>query len=151
MKVLEEINGNTLILHQIHKRVWPAAQRDTVFWSHIRRIPLEQLSEDQRLPNLKDVWIVCNNSTNFINVPVRTSFLKFKWFFCDGCNLFSFFVQLGGCLRMKIRVSMICETYIEKPPEVKTITRDHLKCKIIYCSTSKSFLSHLNFVKFTGG
>ncbi|OTF82566.1 goodpasture antigen-binding protein-like protein, partial [Euroglyphus maynei] len=29
MKVVENINPNTLVFHQIHKRVWPAQQRDT--------------------------------------------------------------------------------------------------------------------------
>lgn len=35
---------------------------------------------------------------------------------------------------MKMTVSMTCETYIDKPTNAKEITRDHLKCKIIYCS-----------------
>lgn len=75
MKVLEEINGNTLVLHQIHKRVWLAAQRDTLFWSHIRKVPVEELKEEKENTNVNirkpdNVWIVCNNSTNFIDVPV---------------------------------------------------------------------------------
>ena len=66
MNVIEEINPNTLVFHQIHKRVWPAAQRDTVFWSHIRRInPSEKDS-----PNLHDIWIVCNNSADRPDIPV---------------------------------------------------------------------------------
>jgi len=65
MKVIEELNPNTLVFHQIHKRVWPAAQRDTVFWSHIRRVTdVTDTSE-----NLHDVWVVCNNSTEH-DVPV---------------------------------------------------------------------------------
>jgi len=117
MKVLEEINGNTLIFHQIHKKVLLAAQRDTLFWSHIRKMPTDELAKQEsnkenqssgKLPD--DVWIVCNNSTNYIDVP------------------------LGRCLRMKMTVSMTCETYIEKPADAKEILREHLKCKIIYCS-----------------
>lgn len=65
MKVVEEVNPNTLVFHQIHKRVWPAAQRDAVFWSHIRRIDTQ--TEE---PNLKDIWIVCNKSTDIHNIPV---------------------------------------------------------------------------------
>lgn len=116
MKILEEINVNTLVLHQIHKRVWPAAQRDTLFWSHIRKVPIEELTEEKdKENNIKirkpdDVWIVCNNSTSYIDVP------------------------LGRCLRMKMTVSMTCETYIDKPADAKEITRDHIKCKVIYCS-----------------
>ena len=70
MKVVEEINPNTLIFHQIHKRVWPAAQRDTVFWSHIRRAEQNDNQENSRTPH--DVWIVCNNSTNRPDIPVIT-------------------------------------------------------------------------------
>ena len=69
MKVVEEVNPNTLVFHQIHKRVWPAAQRDTVFWSHIRRIALNK-EEDA---NLKDIWIVCNKSTDIHDIPVSFS------------------------------------------------------------------------------
>ena len=47
---------------------------------------------------------------------------------------------------MKMTVSMTCETYIDKPADAKEITRDHLKCKIIYCSQSKSRL-HLLVVR----
>ena len=81
MKVLEEINPNTILFHQIHKRVWPAAQRDTVFWSHIRRIggrsdDSDEGSNDSMNGKSKqephDVWIVCNNSTDHIDVPVST-------------------------------------------------------------------------------
>ena len=79
MKVLEEINGNTLILHQIHKRVWLAAQRDTLFWSHIRKVPIKELKEDkENIRRPDDVWIVCNNSTSFIDVPV--SVIRFFFF-----------------------------------------------------------------------
>lgn len=119
MKVIEEINSNTLILHQIHKKVWLAAQRDTVFWSHIRKVPIDELfkkqSEAEKENHLRpdDVWIVCNNSTSYIEVP------------------------LGRCLRMKITVSMTCETYIDKPVDAKEVKRDHLVTKIIYCSQSK--------------
>lgn len=117
MKVVENINPNTLIFHQIHKRVWPAAQRDTVFWSHIRKIDSETLlanghpnSASKELPY--DVWIVCNNS-----VP-RSD------------------IEPGRCLRMELVVSMCCELYIDGPiDDLSKLTRDQLKCKIIYCST----------------
>ncbi|RWS23706.1 collagen type IV alpha-3-binding protein-like protein [Leptotrombidium deliense] len=104
MKVIEEINENTLIFHQIHKRVWPAAQRDTVFWSHIRRSDIPQ-------EKLHDVWIVCNNSTDYVDVP------------------------LGRCVRMKMTVSLTCETFIDSLANGCEISRDNLRCRIIYCST----------------
>lgn len=80
MKVVEDINPNTLLFHQVHKRVWPAAQRDTVFWSHIRRIDAETLRNNghpnsfaKPLPD--NVWIVCNNSANRTDIPVSDHFL----------------------------------------------------------------------------
>jgi collagen type IV alpha-3-binding protein len=106
MKVVEEINPNSLIFHQIHKRVWPAAQRDAVFWSHIRRIDDVESTD----PELKDVWVVCNNS-------IETD------------------IPLGRCVRMKMTVSLTCETFIRQPAEGKAVTRDDITCKIIYCST----------------
>lgn len=76
MKVVEDINPNTLIFHQIHKRVWPAAQRDTVFWSHIRRVDADTLranghpnSSTKPLPD--NVWVVCNNSVDRSDIDVN--------------------------------------------------------------------------------
>lgn len=54
-RVIETINKETLIFHQVHKRVWPAAQRDACFWSHIRCIPNVNENEE---PD----WIVVNQS-----------------------------------------------------------------------------------------
>lgn len=79
MKVVEAINKDTLIFHQIHKRIWPAAQRDAVFWSHIRMVEEPKaslLSKDDTSPvncpdiKLHNVWIVCNDSTDKPNIPV---------------------------------------------------------------------------------
>lgn len=82
MKVVEEIDKNTQIFHQIHKRVWPAAQRDAVFWSHIRQVAEPKascLSPDDVYPKnrpdlkLHSVWIVCNNSADKPDIPVSTT------------------------------------------------------------------------------
>lgn len=79
MKVIEKINEDTLIFHQVHKRIWPAAQRDAVFWSHIRQIDEPKpsnLSRDDINPTtrpdlkLHNVWIVCNNSIDKPEIPV---------------------------------------------------------------------------------
>lgn len=58
--VLEKVAEDTLIFLQLHKRVWPAAQRDALFWSHMRCI-----SSDER----SQTWIVCNQSTKHPNAP----------------------------------------------------------------------------------
>ena len=36
--VLERVADDTLVFLQLHKRVWPAAQRDALFWSHMRYV-----------------------------------------------------------------------------------------------------------------
>lgn len=64
MNVLETISDDTLMFHQTHKRIWPASQRDVVFWSHIRRLPNDQ---DRDGP---DIWTVVNNSTDHPDHPV---------------------------------------------------------------------------------
>lgn len=105
MKVVEEIDTNTLVFHQVHKRVWPATQRDAVFWSHMRRVPND---EDQ---DAHDIWIVCNNSTEHDSTPI------------------------GKCVRLIMTVSLVCQTFVDPPSENKEITRDNLTCRITYCSS----------------
>lgn len=79
MKVIEYINADTLIFHQVHKRIWPAAQRDAVFWSHMRRVKepkSSHLSNDDFNTNtrpdykLHSVWMVCNNSVDRPEIQV---------------------------------------------------------------------------------
>eukprot|EP00053_Salpingoeca_punica_P015968 m.148864 g.148864 ORF g.148864 m.148864 type:complete len:684 (-) comp16842_c2_seq1:443-2494(-) len=36
--VLEHLDPETLIVHNVHKRVWPSAQRDSCFVSHFRKL-----------------------------------------------------------------------------------------------------------------
>ncbi|QQP56949.1 Collagen type IV alpha3binding proteinlike, partial [Caligus rogercresseyi] len=42
--VLEKISEDILIFLQLHKRIWPASQRDSLFWSHRQKI--KDISED---------------------------------------------------------------------------------------------------------
>lgn len=79
MKLIDIIDENTFVFHQVHKRIWPAAQRDAVFWSHLRKIDQPEpscLSEDdinpKTRPDLKlhNIWIVCNNSIDRPDLPV---------------------------------------------------------------------------------
>lgn len=120
MRVIDIIDEKTLIFHQVHKRIWPAAQRDAVFWSHIRKVNDPKpscLSEDDVSPlnrpdlKLHDVWIVCNNSIDKPEVP------------------------LESCVRVRLTVSLVCETYIPIAKSADNLTREDLTCKIIYTST----------------
>lgn len=65
MNVLEKISEDTMVFLQIHKRVWPATQRDALFWSHTRQVT------DSKDTDSKNTWIVCNHSTDHPNEPVR--------------------------------------------------------------------------------
>nr|XP_053636517.1 ceramide transfer protein-like isoform X2 [Cherax quadricarinatus] len=107
MTVLDRISDDTLIFLQLHKRVWPTAQRDALFWSHIRQIP----STDPANGNAHDTWIVCNQSTEHPDDPD------------------------GKCVRVDLTVCFVCQTFIEPPPaHGEPITRDNLLTKITYCS-----------------
>jgi collagen type IV alpha-3-binding protein len=83
VQILEKVSPDTLVFLQTHKRIWPASQRyfsfnllselflikildsrDALFWSHMRKI------EDDFDQEAKDVWIVCNHSTQQPEYPV---------------------------------------------------------------------------------
>ena len=66
-RMIEALSDDTLIFNQVHKRVWPSAQRDTCFWSHIRSVKSNPESD---LNNEFDDWIVVNYSTDHELAPV---------------------------------------------------------------------------------
>jgi len=83
MSVLEEVDPDTLVFLQVHKRLWPAAQRDALFWSHIRRVEPQD-------PDVVDAWIVCNKSCEHPGAPLGD----------------------GGCLRVDLVVCFLCQTVV---------------------------------------
>ncbi|XP_069997920.1 ceramide transfer protein [Penaeus vannamei] len=108
MTVLDRISADTLIFLQLHKRVWPTAQRDALFWSHIREIS----SSDPANGKAHDTWIVCNQSAEHPDAP-----------------------NDGKYVRIDLTVCFVCQTFIDPPPaEGQPITRDNLLVKITYCS-----------------
>ncbi|CAH1115047.1 unnamed protein product [Psylliodes chrysocephalus] len=106
MTVLETISEDTLVFLQTHKRIWPASQRDGLFWSHIRKLPNEK---DRDGP---DIWTVVNNSTDHPDYPPNN----------------------GKCVRVFLTVCLLCQTTVDPPKEGTSLTRDNLSCKITYCS-----------------
>jgi len=57
---------DTFIYHQMHKRVWPSTQRETLFASH-----LCSLTNAPRPDNMVGhTWMVCNFSINRDDFPV---------------------------------------------------------------------------------
>lgn len=70
---------------------------------------------DQIDKDAKDVWIVCNHSTEMKEYPANT----------------------GKCLRIYLTVILVCQTIVENNKSGSDITRDDLTCKITYCSVGK--------------
>ncbi|CAF1291311.1 unnamed protein product [Adineta steineri] len=62
-KIIEVLDPDTVIFHQMHKRVWPSAQRDNCFWSHIRCIAKSE--EDQ------PIWLVVNHTIPHPLAPIK--------------------------------------------------------------------------------
>lgn len=106
MTILETISDDTFVFLQTHKRIWPASQRDVVFWSHMRRIP------DRTDTDAPDMWTVCNHSTEHVDHPANS----------------------GKCVRIYLTVCLLCQTHIDPPKDGGPITRDNLTCRITYCS-----------------
>ena len=70
-RMIESLSDDTLIFHQVHKRVWPSAQRDTCFWSHMRSVPHTQRKSEDTPTSVND-WIVVNYSTTHDAAPVAS-------------------------------------------------------------------------------
>ena len=102
MSVLEEISPTSLIFQQVHKRVWPTAQRDAVFWSHMRSVDVSPSEAEQ---GIVDSWIVCNKSCEHPAAPLGQ----------------------GGCLRVDLTVCFLCQTVIRKGGSKNN--REDLSCR----------------------
>jgi len=73
-RVLEKLSDNTIIFHQVHKRVWPSSQRDTVFVSHIRKLGPQE--EGERIENeIENAWMVTNWSTEHEDASVSMNII----------------------------------------------------------------------------
>ena len=64
--ILETLAEDTIIFHQLHKRVWPSTQRETVFCSHICTLPNAPREENQ----VGHTWMVGNFSVDHPKAPV---------------------------------------------------------------------------------
>ncbi|KAK0168824.1 hypothetical protein PV327_002591 [Microctonus hyperodae] len=106
MTVVETISSDTLVFLQTHKRIWPASQRDALFWSHRRSV---SNTDD---PDGSDLWIICNHSTEHPDYPANA----------------------GKCVRVYLTVCLVCQTFVDPPKDPKNIRREDITCKITYCS-----------------
>ena len=73
----------------MHKRVWPTAQRDAVFWSHMKQVDVTQ---EEAAQGVVDSWLVTNKSTDHPAAPLGQ----------------------GGCLRVELTVCFLCQTMVRK-------------------------------------
>lgn len=110
--VIEKISNDTLLFLQLHKRVWPSAQRDACFWSHMRKV------EGNDGDDIHDTWVVCNKSVDHPKAPKNQN----------------------GRLRVDLTVIFVCNTVIDERAkkrgrvDLSRVTRDDISCKITYCS-----------------
>ena len=67
--IVEALTEDTIIFHQLHKRVWPSTQRETLFCSHLCTLPNAPRPENM----VGHTWMVCNFSIDHDDVPVSRS------------------------------------------------------------------------------
>lgn len=65
MTILENISPDAIVFLQTHKRIWPASQRDALFWSHMKNIRDDGVDKEAH-----DEWVVCNHSIEHESYPV---------------------------------------------------------------------------------
>ncbi|EJW85252.1 hypothetical protein WUBG_03836 [Wuchereria bancrofti] len=107
-RVVDRISMDTVIIHQLHKRIWPSAQRESLFWSNVRYLP------EQKSPKALDLYMVCNHDCNLPSVPL----------------------EHNSNVRVGLTVAMLCETVVkdghEKP--VDKLNRNDIQCQVCYCA-----------------
>ncbi|XP_077592900.1 ceramide transfer protein-like [Stigmatopora nigra] len=100
--IVETLSENAVVVHQTHKRVWPASQRDVLYLSAMRKM----VASNENDP---DTWLVCNFSVDHHDAQPSSR-----------------------CVRAKINIAMICQTLVSPPEGDKEISRDNVLCKITY-------------------
>ncbi|CAH8509618.1 unnamed protein product [Dicrocoelium dendriticum] len=144
--VLEVCGDDTVVLHQVYKRVWPTTQRDALFWSHIRQVGVRSstLASDKahhrsfstdtctvREPGLfespstdssnnpdgvLDGWMVVNMSTDYQADKVPKT--------------------SSPMIRLGLDVVLYCQTLFDpSPPSThssESLPRDRLRTRLVY-------------------
>uniref|UniRef100_A0A915Q1B0 Collagen type IV alpha-3-binding protein n=1 Tax=Setaria digitata TaxID=48799 RepID=A0A915Q1B0_9BILA len=107
-RVVDRISMDTVIIHQLHKRIWPSAQRESLFWSNVLYLP------EEKSPDALDLYMVCNHDCKLPNVPL----------------------QHISNVRVDLTVAMLCETFVKdghKKP-IEKLERNDIQCQICYCA-----------------
>lgn len=129
-KVIETVSDDTLLFLQLHKRIWPAAQRDSCFWygaayvniffssaayGSFRRSHQRKVMESELPEGIHDTYLVCNRSTAHPDAPVN----------------------VNGVLRVDLTVIFVADTVVDvakRGLDTSLLSRDDVSCKITYCS-----------------
>ncbi|GMS98166.1 hypothetical protein PENTCL1PPCAC_20341, partial [Pristionchus entomophagus] len=108
-RLVEKIAADLVVVHQKHKTVWPAAPRESLFWSHLRRV------DDRRSEGAHDCYVVCNKDVKRADVPL--------------CS--------ASAIRVGLTVSMVCQTFLDNPNNLplSQLPRSSFICKVIFVSS----------------
>ncbi len=85
---VETLAEDTIVFHQLHKRVWPSTQRESLFCSHLCTLSGAPQPENM----IGHTWMVCNFSMDHDSVPVCAHVshlitnLLISAFFCFSIN-----------------------------------------------------------------
>ena len=82
--------------------MWPTAQRDAVFWSHMQQVAV---TAEEAAQGVVDCWLVTNKSTDHPAAPLGQ----------------------GGCLRVILTVCFLCQTVVREGGSRNN--RSDLKCR----------------------
>lgn len=108
MNVVETLTEDSIIFHQLHKRVWPSTQRESLFCSHMCSLTNEPRPENM----IGHTWMVMNFSLDHDSVPPTSKLI-----------------------RVHLEVAFVCQTLVHKPVEPgkeSELTRDDVSTRIIY-------------------
>ena len=81
--MVETLAEDSIVFHQLHKRVWPSTQRETLFCSHLCQLTNAPCPENMA----GHTWMVCNFSMEHDKVPVRSLFIHSLFVFFPVGNL----------------------------------------------------------------
>ncbi|XP_064390808.1 ceramide transfer protein-like [Halichondria panicea] len=105
---VETLAEDTIVFHQLHKRVWPSTQRESLFCSHLCTLSGAPQPENM----IGHTWMVCNFSMDHDSVPATSKLI-----------------------RATLHAGLVCQTIANRkvePGKERELTRDDITCKIHY-------------------
>lgn len=130
VEVVETLAEDTVIFHQLHKRVWPSTQRETLFCSHLCTLTNAPPPENM----VGHTWMVCNFSLDHDKVPVRIQ---------TALGTLLLFVSLQSTsklIRATLYVGLVCQTVSSHPAapgKEAELSREEISCKLVYAANGE--------------